>query len=113
MERARAGNPGLAGGAAQIALAEAGQELADRNGYPDVTWVGAGAIDRGNNGSPAYMATIGVKVPLQWGLHEAQQREASAQVSAARMRRQSLELQIQSGLGETSRALASPSEQRI
>jgi cobalt-zinc-cadmium efflux system outer membrane protein len=103
MERARAGNPGLAGGAAQIASAEAGQELADRNWYPDVT-VSAGAIDRGSNGPPGYMATIGVKVPLQWGLHDAQQREASAQVSAAQMRRQSLELQIQSDLGE---ALAS------
>ena len=66
--------------------------------------VSAGAIDRGNNGPPGYMATIGVKIPLQWGLHDAQQREASAQVSAAQLRRQSLELQIQSDLGE---ALAS------
>ncbi len=99
MQRARTGNPGLAGGAAQIASAEAGQELADRNWYPDVT-VGAGAIDRGSNGPPGYMATIGVKVPLQWGLHQAQQREASAQVNAAQLRRQSLELQIQSDLGE-------------
>jgi outer membrane protein, heavy metal efflux system len=103
MDRARTGSPTLAGGVAQIASAQAGRELADRNWYPDVT-VGAGAIDRGSNGPSGYMATIGVKVPLQWGLHDAQQREASAQVSAAQMRRQSLELQIQSDLGE---ALAS------
>ena len=105
MERARAGNPSLAGGSAQIASAQAGQQLADRNWYPDVT-LSAGAIDRGSNGPPGYMATIGVKVPLQWGLHEAQQREAGAQLGAAQARRQALELQIQSDLGEALASLA-------
>jgi outer membrane protein TolC len=37
MERARAGNPSLAGGEAQIAAATAGQQLADKSWYPDVT----------------------------------------------------------------------------
>ncbi len=105
MDRARGGNPILAGGAAQIASARAGQELADRNWHPDVT-VSAGAIDRGSNGPPGYMATIGLKVPLQWGMHEAQQREATAQLSAAQARRQMLELQMQSELGEALAALA-------
>ena len=52
------------------------------------------------------MASIGLKVPLQWGLHEAQQREASAQFSATQARRQGLELQIQGELGEVAADLA-------
>jgi cobalt-zinc-cadmium efflux system outer membrane protein len=99
VERARAGNPSLAGGDAQIASAAVGKQLADRNWYPDVT-LRAGAIDRTGNGPNGYLAEIGLRVPLQWGLHEAQQREATAQVGAAQARRQGLELQIQSDLGE-------------
>jgi cobalt-zinc-cadmium efflux system outer membrane protein len=99
VERARAGNPSLAGGDAQIASASVGKQLADRNWYPDVT-LKAGAIDRTGNGPNGYLAEIGLRVPLQWGLHEAQQREAAAQVGAAQARRQGLELQIQSDLGE-------------
>ncbi len=105
MQRARAANPSLAGGGAQVVAAAAGRDLADRSWYPDIT-LGAGAIDRGSNGPPGYMATIGVRVPLQWDLHGAQQREASAQLSAAQARRQALELQIQSDLGEALAALA-------
>ncbi len=105
MERARAGNPSLAGGTALINSAQAGRELADKSWYPDVT-LNAGAIDRGRNGPPGYIAGVSLKVPLQWGLHEAQQREASAQVSAAQARRQGIELEIQSGLGEALAAFA-------
>jgi outer membrane protein, heavy metal efflux system len=99
MERARAGNPSLAGGEAQIVAATAGQELADKSWYPDVT-LKAGAIGRNGNGPTGYMAEIGFRVPLQSGLHEAQQREAAAQLGAAQARRQTLELQIQGELGE-------------
>jgi hypothetical protein len=99
MERARAGNPSLAGGEAQIAAATAGQQLADKSWYPDVT-LKAGAIGRNDNGPNGYMAEIGFRVPLQWGLHEAQQREAAAQLGAAQARKQTLELQIQGELGE-------------
>ena len=49
---------------------------------------------------------IGLRVPLQWGLHDAQQREAAAQVGAAQARRQALELQIQSDLGAFAADLA-------
>jgi outer membrane protein TolC len=69
MERARGGNPSLAGGDAQIASAAAGKQLADKNWYPDVT-LKAGAIDRTGNGRNGYLAEIGLRVPLQWGLHE-------------------------------------------
>ena len=98
MQRALAGNPTLAGGDAQIAAAAAGKQLADKSWYPDVM-LKAGAIDRTGNGPNGYLAEIGLRVPLQWGLHEAQQREAAAQVGAAQARRQGLELQIQSELG--------------
>src|SRR5207244_191769 len=79
---------------AQIAAAAAGKQLADKNWYPDVM-LKAGAIDRTGNGPNGYLAEIGLRVPLQWGLHEAQQREAAAQVGAAQARRQAQELQIQ------------------
>ena len=105
MQRARAGNPSLAGRDAQIAAAAAGKQLADKNWYPDVT-LKAGAIDRTGNGPNGYLAEIGLRVPLQWGLHEAQQREAAAQVGAAQARRQAQELQIQGELGEFTADLA-------
>ena len=105
MQRALAGNPSLAGGDAQIAAAAAGKQLADKSWYPDVM-LKAGAIDRTGNGPNGYLAEIGLRVPLQWGLHEAQQREAAAQVGAAQARRQGLELQIQSELGAFAADLA-------
>src|SRR3984893_14592121 len=99
MERARAAHPSLAGRDAKSAAAAAGKQLADKSWYPDVM-LKAGAIDRTGNGPNGYIAEIGMRVPLQWGLHEAQQREAAAQVGAAQARRQALELQIQGELGE-------------
>jgi outer membrane protein TolC len=105
MERARAANPSLAGGNAQIAAAAAGKQLADKSWYPDVM-LKAGAIDRTGNGPNGYLAEIGLRVPLQWGLHEAQQREAAAQLGATQARRQGLELQIQSDLGAFAADLA-------
>ncbi|HXO91512.1 MAG TPA: TolC family protein [Stellaceae bacterium] len=105
MQRARAGNPSLAGRDAQIAAAAAGKQLADKNWYPDVM-LKAGAIDRTGNGPNGYLAEIGLRVPLRWSLHEAQQREAAAQVGAAQARRQAQELQIQGELGEFTADLA-------
>jgi len=105
MQRARAGSPSLAGRDAQIAAAAAGKQLTDKNWYPDVM-LKAGAIDRTGNGPNGYLAEIGLRVPLQWGLHEAQQREAAAQVGAAQARRQAQELQIQGELGEFTADLA-------
>jgi cobalt-zinc-cadmium efflux system outer membrane protein len=105
MQRARAGNPSLAGRDAQITAAAVGKQLTDKNWYPDVM-LKAGAIDRTGNGPNGYLAEIGLRVPLQWGLHEAQQREAAAQVGAAQARRQAQELQIQGELGEFTADLA-------
>ncbi|MCO6416156.1 TolC family protein [Siccirubricoccus sp. KC 17139] len=98
-ERARAANPALAADAAAVSGAETNRRLTDRNWYPDIT-VGAAAIDRSGFGPPGYQAWIGMKVPLQWGLREAQSREAVAQAGAARARLEAREQRIRSDLAE-------------
>lgn len=104
VERAQAANPALVASAATISGADSGRKLAERNWYPDVT-VGAGYVDRTINAPTGYMVSVGVKVPLQWGLHEAQTREASAQLNASRAQRGQLEQQINSDLAQTVAAL--------
>jgi outer membrane protein TolC len=105
-ERARTANPGLQATSAIIAGADSDRHLAQRSWYPDIT-VSAGAIDRGGNGPNGYMAAIGLKVPLQFGLHSAQEHEATAKLGAARARRQALEQQIEGDLAEAIASLSS------
>lgn len=99
LERARAASPTLAADAAAVGGAETNRVLTERNWYPDVT-LGASAIDRGSYGPTGYQAWIGMKVPLQWGLREAQQREAGAQAGAARARYEAREQQIRGDLAD-------------
>lgn len=99
IDRLRQGNPQLAAGMAEIAGAESDRALAEKGWYPDVT-LGAGAIDRTGNGPAGYMAWVGLRVPLQWGLHDAQVREASARAAAAAARRQAAELQLAEDLAD-------------
>ena len=101
---ARAANPSLAGNDAMIRAADRNAQLARREWYPDVT-ISAGAIDRNGNGPNGYIASIGVKVPLQWGLHEGQVRDAAAQANAARSRRAAVEQQIEGDIAEAAAAL--------
>lgn len=101
--RARAGNPRLFGTKAELRGAEAERQLARRAWYPDVT-LGAGAIQR-DNGPAGYTATIGVKIPLQWGAKEAGEREATARLGAAQQRIVQLEAEIQGELGVALAAL--------
>jgi outer membrane protein, heavy metal efflux system len=102
--RARAANPSLAGNDAMIRAADRNARLARREWYPDVT-LSAGAIDRTGNGPNGYIASIGVKVPLQWGLHEGQVRDAAALANATRARRNAIEQQIHIDIAETTAAL--------
>jgi outer membrane protein, heavy metal efflux system len=102
--RARAANPSLAGNDALIRAADRNAQLARREWYPDVT-ISAGAIDRTGNGPNGYAASIAVKVPLQWGLHEGQVRDAAAQANAARSRREAVEQQIYGDIAEAAGAL--------
>ncbi|WP_431269248.1 TolC family protein [Dankookia sp. P2] len=97
--RARGTNPMLAADASAVRGAETNRRLTDRNWYPDVT-LGASAIDRSGFGPPGYQAWVAFKVPLQWGLREAQAAEAGAQAGAARARLEAREQQIRSDLAE-------------
>lgn len=106
LERARSGNPALQSTTAMIAEAESNRRLAERSWYPDIT-VSAGAIDRTGNGPNGYTAMIGLKVPLQFGLHEAQGHEARAKLGAAHARRQALDRQIEGDLAEAAAGLSS------
>lgn len=106
LRRARAGNPAFAAGEAEIGGAESNRRLADRSWYPDVT-LGAAAIDRTGNGPNGYMASIGVKLPLQWGLHESLSREAAARIGAAQERLRGLEQQLAGQLADAVAGLAS------
>ncbi|HWK46909.1 MAG TPA: TolC family protein [Stellaceae bacterium] len=106
LERARVANPGLQSSSAIIAGAESNRRLAEKSWYPDIT-ISASAIDRTGNGPNGYMAAIGLKVPLQFGLHSAQEHEATAKFGAARARRQVLEQQIEGDLAEAVASLSS------
>lgn len=104
LERARARNPRLFASSAEIRGAESERRLAERAWYPDVT-LGAGAIQR-DNGPAGYTATIGLKIPLQWGVKRAAEREATAKLGAAHQRVAQLETEIQGELGAAVSALA-------
>jgi outer membrane protein TolC len=102
--RARVGNPRLFSTRAELRSAEAERQLAERAWYPDVT-LGAGAIQR-DNGPAGYTATIGLKIPLQWGVKRAGEREAVAKIGAAQQRIAQLEAEIQGDLGVALASLA-------
>jgi len=104
LERARGGNPEFRSNTAAIAAAESNRRLAEKSWYPDIT-LGAGVIDRTGNGPNGYTATIGLKLPLQFGLHEAQEHEAGATLGAARARRQALDQEIAGDLAEAAAGL--------
>ena len=104
LELARTKNPQLIASSAEIEGARNEEALAAKSWYPDVT-VGTGAIDRTGNGPNGYMAWVGFRVPLQWGLHEAQEHEATAKASAAEARRQAVAQQLANDLAETASTL--------
>jgi outer membrane protein TolC len=97
--KAHQANPALEADAAAVRAAESNRSLANRSWYPDLT-LGASAVQRPGWGPPGYRAWIGVKIPLQWGLHEGEIRQAAAQAQAARAQRDSREQQIDSDLAE-------------
>ncbi|MDR3537502.1 MAG: TolC family protein [Acetobacteraceae bacterium] len=99
LDRARQDNPALAADTATLSGAVANRKLADKTWYPDVT-LGVGAIDRPGWGPRGYQAWVGVKIPLQWGLHEGEIRQAAAQAGAAQARIDAREQQIHGDLAE-------------
>ena len=81
LERARAANPALSAGSAEIDAARARQTLADKAWYPDLT-IGAGPLIQTNHQPVGVAATIGINIPVPWGREASQQREAAAQLGA-------------------------------
>ena len=105
LDRARAGNPRLFTGVAEIRAAVSERELAAKAWYPNVT-LGAGAIQR-DNGPAGYTASLALKIPLQWGVKEAGEREAVAKLAATQQRLIQLEAEIGGDLEQALAALAS------
>jgi outer membrane protein TolC len=110
--RALMSNPKLRADLADIRGAEAQQELAQKSWYPDIT-LGVSAIDRRSNGPTGYVASVGIDVPLQWGLHEATSREATATLGAERADRGARQVELRQAISETAGALESSNQTRI
>ncbi len=96
MARARERNPMLAMSRAEIAAAESERTLVDKSWYPDVT-VSVGG-DKMPNQSAAVVAGIGIKIPLQWGVRDAEAHAATAKKAAAQARLDGTRLKIESDL---------------
>jgi outer membrane protein TolC len=98
LAEAREKSPMVASSDAEIAAAEGDRQLVERSWYPDIS-LGASAIQR-EDGPDGYMLTAGLRLPLQWGLRQAQARETSAKLGAARTRRDGALLELQGSLEE-------------
>lgn len=99
LDRARAGNPALSAGSAEIEAARSRRTLADKAWYPDLT-IGAGPLIQTNHQPVGVAATIGVNIPVPWGREASQQREAAAQLGATQQRYDAAWLNIQGALAE-------------
>jgi outer membrane protein TolC len=96
MARARTGNPMLMTTHSEIEAAEGERQLVDKSWYPDVTLT-LGGNDLAGIGTRV-TGGVGIKVPLQWGVREAQAREATAKKGAAELRLEAAGLKIESEL---------------
>jgi outer membrane protein TolC len=104
MARARGGNPILATAHAEIEAAAGERRLVDKSWYPDVTLT-LGGNDLAGIGTRV-TGGVGIKVPLQWGVREAQAREATAKKGAAELRLEAASLKIESELQSALASLA-------
>jgi outer membrane protein TolC len=107
LDRVKNANPVLLAQDARVRSAEADQELARKDWYPDVT-LGAGS--QTNAGSWGYAASIGIKIPLQWGALESAEQEADANLGAARWRLAASSAEIQGDLAQALSALSAAEE---
>jgi cobalt-zinc-cadmium efflux system outer membrane protein len=103
LDRVQKANPVLIAQDARVRSAEAAQELARKDWYPDVT-LGAGS--QTNAGSWGYAASIGIKIPLQWGALQSAEAEAGANLGAARQRLAASTAEIQGDLAQGLAALS-------
>lgn len=98
LDRAERSNPMIAAEQSQIAAASGNRKLVEKSWYPDVT-LGLSAIDRDRRFA-GYEAMVELKLPLRWGLREAQAREAAAKVGAAQSRLEAAKARIRGELEE-------------
>lgn len=82
--RARDHNPKLAAARATILGAEGERKLVERSWYPDIT-VTAGGTSMPSM-SPQFVGGLGIKIPLQGGVRDAQAQAANAKKGAAQLR---------------------------
>lgn len=107
LDRARTDNPTVGAAQSQIAAAEGEKALVRKSWYPDVT-LGVTFqqfVDQKGRRSPGYEAMIGTTIPLQWGLRDAWEHEAAANLAAARRRRDSADAQVRGDLADAFHAL--------
>ena len=107
LNRVQKANPVLLAQAARVRSAEAQQELARKDWYPDVT-LGAGS--QTNLGSWGYAASIGIKIPLQRGALESAEEEANANLGAAQQRLAASTAEIEGDLAQALAALGAAEE---
>jgi outer membrane protein TolC len=106
LERARIDNPTVGAAQSQISAAEGDQALVRKSWYPDVTLgVTFQQFVDEDRRSPGYEAMIGTTIPLQWGLREAWEREAAANLAAARRRRDAADARVRGDLADAFYAL--------
>ena len=105
----RANNPRVAAAKSRIAIADANRQLARREWYPNVT-LSVGAIDRNGYGPNGYVGSVALRVPLQWGLHNAQERQAQVEMRAAEIRRDAAAQDVARALADATAALAGARE---
>jgi cobalt-zinc-cadmium efflux system outer membrane protein len=107
LDRVQKANPILLAQDARVRSAEAERDLARKDWYPDVT-LGVGS--QTNSGSWGYAASIGIKIPLQWGALESAEQEADANLGAARWRLAARTAEIQGDLAQALAALSAAKE---
>lgn len=96
--RAFAANPALATNRAEIVAAKGERALAERAWYPDVT-LGLTAVDRERQFT-GYEAMVEFRIPLRWGLKEAELRAASARLGASGKQLEATKAKIRGELDE-------------
>lgn len=107
VERAELENPTVSAAAARVHAAEGEKALVGKTWYPDVT-LGAAVQQfvEQDRRTPGYEAMIGFEIPLQWGLREAWEQEAAANLSASRRRRDAEAASLRGELADAYWALA-------
>ncbi len=96
LAQARDRNPKLMAARAEIAAATGERTLIDKSYYPDVTVSVGGDSLPDQRVQPTF--GVGVKIPLQWGVRDAQASAATARKGAAQARLDGAMLKIESEL---------------